>query len=272
MGKPPVPPGFIEILSARMSTEKADALVLRVVDFSETSAVVTLFTREFGKISGLAKGARRPKGPFESALDLLSRVRLVFLRKSSEALDLLTEAKLERRFRSTSRELSYLYGAYYVAELINDLTHDGDPHPDLFDLAIDTLDRLGAAQQAAGIIILRFELTALRMLGHLPSLRDCVECGKPVSGERRTAFGLVSGGVLCESCRPGKKHVVSLSSLALDWLETLADPGAAWSVREFDRRCGGELRGVVNQYVSHVLGHKPRLQDYLGLPTGSAAK
>ncbi len=70
-----------------MSTEKAVGLVIRVVDFSETSCIVTIFTREFGKVAGLAKGARRLKGPFDSALDLLSQVRLVFLRKSSDALD-----------------------------------------------------------------------------------------------------------------------------------------------------------------------------------------
>jgi DNA repair protein RecO (recombination protein O) len=70
--------------------EKSPAIVLRVVDWSETSSVVTLFTREFGKVRGLAKGARRPKGPFESALDLLAVCRVVFIRKSSDALDLLT--------------------------------------------------------------------------------------------------------------------------------------------------------------------------------------
>ncbi|HEY2826636.1 MAG TPA: recombination protein O N-terminal domain-containing protein, partial [Pirellulales bacterium] len=72
-----------------MSSEKATALVLKVVEFSETSSIVTLFTSEFGKIQALAKGARRPKGPFESALDLLALCRIVFLRKSSGALDLL---------------------------------------------------------------------------------------------------------------------------------------------------------------------------------------
>src|SRR5437867_21054 len=104
--------------------ETASALVLRVVDFSESSVVLTLFSREFGKIRGLAKGARRPKGPFESALDLLGLCRIVFLRKSSEALDLLTEAKLERRFRPPDGELSSLYAAYYVDELLNELTDD----------------------------------------------------------------------------------------------------------------------------------------------------
>ena len=97
--------------------------------------MVTLFTREFGKIRALAKGARRPKGPFESALDLLGLCRIVFLRKSSDALDLLTEAKLERRFRPPGGNLSNLYAAYYVAELLNELTDDYDPHPELFDAA-----------------------------------------------------------------------------------------------------------------------------------------
>ena len=83
-----------------MAAEKTDAIVLRVIDFSETSCVVTLMTRDFGKITALAKGARRRKSPFEAALDLLSVCRIVFLRKTSGAMDLLTEAKLQRRFRT----------------------------------------------------------------------------------------------------------------------------------------------------------------------------
>jgi DNA repair protein RecO (recombination protein O) len=249
-------------------SEKAEALVLRVVEFSETSSVVTLFTREFGKIHGLAKGARRPKGPFESALDLLSRVRLVFLRKSSEALDLLTEAKLERRFRTAGRELSGLYGAYYVAELLNELTHDGDPHPELFDLAVETLGCLSAGSPPAGSTTLRFELAALRILGHLPSLGHCVECGDAVATGRRTAFGLTVGGVLCDTCRPGKKNVVSLSPESLTLAASFAEESDAWKSATIERRQAGELRGVVSKYVSHLLGHKTRLHDYL-VPPGN---
>jgi DNA repair protein RecO (recombination protein O) len=256
-------------------SEKAEGLVLRVIEFSETSSVVTLFTREFGKIHGLAKGARRPKGPFESALDLLSRVRLVFLRKSSEALDLLTEAKLERRFRSAGRELSGLYGAYYVAELLSELTHDGDPHPELFDLAVETLADLSAGSPPAGSTTLRFELAALRILGHLPSLRECVECGEPVAASpkgagRRTAFGLAVGGVLCDTCRPGKKNVVSLSPESLGLAALFADEGEGWRSAPIERRQAGELRGMVSQYISHLLGHKTRMHDYL-VPPGSPA-
>lgn len=124
-----------------MATEKTDALVIRLADFSESSRVVTLFTRDFGKVAALAKGAKRLKSAFEAALDLLSNCHVVFIRKSSSGLDLLTEAQLLKRFRPGRGDLTSLYCGYYVAELLAGLTEEYDPHPDLFDLAAQTLDR-----------------------------------------------------------------------------------------------------------------------------------
>lgn len=252
-----------------MPAEKATALVLRVIEFSETSCVVTLFTREFGKVRGLAKGARRLKGPFESALDLLALCRIVFLRKSSETLDLLTEAKLERRFRAAGRDLSSLYAGYYVAELLNELTDDSDPHPELFDAADATLLALGRGEGPVASWVLHFELAALRSLGHLPSLDACVECGTPVAAEGRAFFGLLSGGVLCARCRPGRRQVVSVQAATLRVLRLFAhsDDGA-WRRLEIDRRTGGELRGILNQYLCNLLGRRPRMHGFLGILSG----
>ena len=187
-----------------MSLEKATAIVLRTIDWSETSSIVTLFTREFGKISGLAKGARRPKGPFESALDLLALCRIVFLRKSSDALDLLTEAKLERRFRPAQGDLSSLYAGYYVAELLGELTDEYDPHPELFDAADATLSAL-RTQPAVASLVLRFELTALRVLGHLPSLDACVECGAAGRADRPRAVRAGGGRRVVQRMSSGAK-------------------------------------------------------------------
>ncbi|HVX63171.1 MAG TPA: DNA repair protein RecO [Pirellulales bacterium] len=249
-----------------MSAEKALALVLRVVDFSETSCVVTLFTREFGKVRALAKGARRLKGPFESALDLLAQCRIVFLRKSSESLDLLTEAKLERRFRAADRDLSSLYAGYYVAELLNELTDDADPHPELFDVAVETLTALANGVAPVAALILRFEMMALRLLGHLPSLDACVDCGAEAPTTGRAAFGLLAGGVLCTRCRPGKRQVVSIHAGSLRVMQHFADPQCTlWRKMEIDRSLRGELRGVVNQYLCHLLGRRPRMHGYLGI-------
>ena len=245
-----------------MPAEKSLALVLRVVEFSESSLIVTLFTRDFGKIAALAKGGRRPKGPFESALDLLALCRVVFLRKSSDALDLLTEAKLERRFRASQRDLARLYAGYYVAELLNELTDNADPHPELFDLADAALQALDGNSDVAATV-LRFELVALRLIGHLPLLDACVQCGADVSTEIRTSFGLVAGGVLCAHCRPGQRNVASLSVAARQVLMQFAAVTAELTTVPVQVR--GEVRGIVNNYLAHHLGHRPRLHGFLGM-------
>src|SRR6202165_5529329 len=111
-----------------MPSEKALALVLKTTDWRETSRIATLWTREFGKVRALAKGGRRLKSSFESALDLLTVCRIVFIRKSSDSLDLLTEAQVVRRYPRLRTDLGALYAAYYVAELLTDWTEDYDPH------------------------------------------------------------------------------------------------------------------------------------------------
>ncbi len=255
-----------------MAAEKTRALVLKVVEFSESSCVVTLFTEDFGKVGALAKGARRPKGPFEGAIDLLALIRIVFLRKSSDSLDLLTEAKLERRFRSAQRDLARLHAGYYVAELLTELTERGDPHPALFQAADRTLLAIDTGAPLAETII-RFELTALREVGHLPSLDDCVVCGRPVAGSGRVAFGMTAGGVLCENCRPGRRGVVSVSSGCIDVLRQISSrEGEAIAAGRHEPRAEpfvkpeivGELRAVLNNYFAHLVGHRLRMSESLG--------
>ena len=275
------------LYNSRMPAEKSLAIVLKLVEFSETSLVVTLFTRDFGKITGLAKGARRPKGPFEAALDLLALVRVVFLHKSSDALDLLTEAKLERRFRAAARDLARLYAGYYVAELLAELTDEDDPHPELFDEANRSLELLDGDAPIAPTL-LALEMSALRLLGHLPSLDECVGCGASVAAAGRVPFGLVAGGVLCAKCRSGQRSVVSVSAAAVETMRRLSEPrglasrtgteeGSGFKVQGsgqkaevggqrsegIDRRILGEIRGLMNNYLAHHLGHKLKMAAYL---------
>ncbi len=242
---------------------------MKVVEFSETSCVVTLYTRDFGKITALAKGARRLRSPFEGAIDLLATCRLVFLRKSVDKLDLMTEAKLLRRFRSASEDLSRLYGGLYAIELVAALTDHADPQPELFDLLSNTVETIDTTRNADRLTweILRFELELLRLLGHQPSLDHCVGCGKRMPptkvGGPRLAFGLLAGGIYCQPCRGGKRSVIGLRPETLQFMNQRWDRATMPENSDRSAAVHGELRGLLDQYFAALLGYRPKMQKWL---------
>ena len=242
--------------------ESDDALVLHRIEFSETSLVLTVLTRNFGKIQALAKGGRRLKSPFESALDTLAQIRVSFLHKKNDSLDLLTESKLIRRFTVTEQNLTGLFGAFYVVELIDLLTTDNDPCPRIFDLAVAVLNQL-ATGTFVGRSIIRFEQRLLREVGQQPSLDRCVECGDRIDdGQTRIAFGHLDGGVLCPRCREGHQSVTLVSREAIRTMRIL--DGKDWMRFPLEKNVRGEIRGLLNNYLSHLVGRKPKLFDWFG--------
>ncbi len=213
-----------------------------------------------GKVSALAKGARRLKSPFGSGLDLLSVCDIVLLHKASDALDLLTEAVLIERFESFRRDVSSLYAGFYIAELLHDLTDPHDPHPRLFDAAQVTLRHLGEPSMRPRRV-LRFELAFLREMGLMPALEACVHCGEPVetTGDA-VAFGLATGGVLCPGCRPGQPHVATVSGRTIAALKALAEPGDSWRAPGLPI---ASARATLGAVMSHLMGRRPKMLSYL---------
>ena len=247
-----------------LAAEQTDALVLKVFPWSETSCIANVYTRDFGKLSVLAKGARRPKSPFEAALDLLSICRVVFIPKSGDALDLLTEAKLVRRFRAGAADLLRLYSGYYVAELLDRLTDKGDEQPELFELAESTLLALANPELELRAIVLRLELQMLRMVGHLPSWRMCAQCGDDVPIDGNATFGLLASGVLCERCRSGARHMIQLPAQVRQTLEQFSE--SDWRMIPltiYPNTNRAALRSVVKQYLTILLDRKLNLHSYL---------
>jgi len=211
-------------------------------------------------------------------------------------MSLLTEAKLERRFRSSATNLKRLYAGYYVIELLNILTDEGDPNPELYDLADRTIRLIDSEEIPDGelnVSLLQFELKALNLLGHQPMLTKCVSCGREKTTMARVHFGLNAGGVLCQNCRRGQSDIVSLSPEGLGLLLSLVggqigsdqnnsdnwnlsrqaqriedqiessvavdtEVVAAKSQAELD-----EVRGLINSYITHLLGFTPRLHKFL---------
>ncbi|MCA9190359.1 MAG: DNA repair protein RecO [Planctomycetales bacterium] len=246
-----------------MSLEKSDAIVLRVYPWSETSSIATLFTRDFGKISVLAKGARRPKSPFEAALDLLSICRVVFINKNSDALDLLTEAKLNKRFRAGSRSLLRLYSGYYVAELLDRLTDKGDRCPEMYDLAAITLQEL-EENLPVHSLVLRLELQILRLIGNLPTWDFCAQCAVPMGTEPRQVFSVAAGGLLCTNCQKGARLMMQISGQTLETLRKYSS--IAWRqqvLQEIPMEQRGSIRGLITKYLTYFLDRNLLLHAYL---------
>jgi DNA repair protein RecO (recombination protein O) len=246
-----------------MPAEKSDALVLRLADFSESSRVVTLFTRDFGKVSALAKGAKRLKSSFEAALDLLAVCRIVFLRKSTSGLDLLTEAQLVSRFRPQGRDLSALYSGYYVAELLAGLTEEYDPHPELFDEAVATLQRLSAEHDPRPSL-LHFELRLLQEIGHLPNFDECSVCHQAIQFGETARFWVSQSGLICPRCgRPEYEHTeVQAGTIAV--LRRLSEPGDDhWRRIALTPQQSRELRRILTGAMSHLLERRPKMLKYL---------
>lgn len=241
-----------------MPTEKAVALVVRGNDWSETSRIATLFTREFGKVRALAKGGRRLRSNFEVAFDLLTVCNVVFIHKSGDSLDLLTEAQLVERFPHLRADLPALYAGYYVAELLADGTQDYDPHPALYDAALDTLR--SHAQPADRVSA--FELVWLKELGYSPRLDTCAGCGRPLAAGdfdgRRAGFSPTAGGAVCAACRPTARDHRPLSPAGWDALR-----GLAAGDRTVPPAAAREVRAVLGHAVSAVLGRRPRLLGYV---------
>jgi len=229
--------------------DKTLALVIRTVDFSESSRVVTLYTRELGKVGALAKGAKRLRSQFLCALDLLCLSRIVLIRKRAEILDLLTEAQLERGFAPRRDNLDVLLAGHVVAELLSALTEQYDPHPKLFDLSVQTLGDLERGGPI-GLLLRRYELAVLRLIGHGLRLDRCCKCGKEPARAKPVAFSAADGGLLCYECLSRSSRHMPITHGAVQVLRLLAKPwGRHWQRLAVNSATMAELRAVTKAAV-----------------------
>ncbi|MBL4885581.1 MAG: DNA repair protein RecO [Planctomycetaceae bacterium] len=245
------------------SSEKTEGIVIRQTDFSETSRVVTFFTHDFGKITVLAKGAKRLKGSFEAAIDLLTRCQIVFLHKSTSSLDILTEAKLVSRFQSQSRDVNVNYAGLYVAELLQSCSEEFDPYPHWYEAAVHTLEHLQAGEDYR-ICVLRFELQTLQTLGLLPEFEQC-QCGRPVLDDReRWSLWIQQGVLLCSQCRQPEHSSRPLSGELLTMLRALAHtPVEQVFTGEITSAQFKTFRHLLTALISQILDRRPTMLGYL---------
>src|SRR5580704_18490256 len=149
-----------------MDTERAEGIVLRRQPVTESSLIVTWYTREFGKLKTLAKGARRQKGPFQGKIDLFYRDEIVFLPSKRSDLHLLHDCFLEDPHAQLRQSVELLTAASYACELVELATEPEDPNPRIYDLLAMILGALERRPDA--VLLIWFEIRLLAAAGWEP--------------------------------------------------------------------------------------------------------
>lgn len=191
--------------------QKCEGIVIRRTDYGENNKVITLYTREWGKIGVMARGASKPNSRF-SAVTQLFYYGYFVIQKSS-GLGSLSQGEALSSFRHIRENIESTAYASYCIELLDKATDDRKPNPYIFELLYQTLNAIDEGYDPEVIKII-FEMKMLEVLGIPPVLDRCAECGET---EGAFTFSIKAGGFLCHRCSskdsyslPMKPHIIKL--------------------------------------------------------------
>src|ERR1700694_1629118 len=206
-----------------MSLTVTEAIVLHAFDYLESSRIIRLLTREGGVQSVLARGARKSRGRYGSALDLFAEGTAQVYVKPNRELHNLASFEVHRSRSELAHDIGRFTAASTVAELALRLAVE-DSGPVLYDTVVDVLDRLARSSPEHTI---EDGLAAcwriVSVLGFTPELSSCALCHTPLRDADDTAFSHSSGGIVCPACSklaPGGRRIPSAARVAIrQWLE-----------------------------------------------------
>jgi DNA repair protein RecO (recombination protein O) len=238
---------------------KTLALVLRVIDYSETSQIVHLYARDMGRIHAIAKGSKRKKSAFRGGFDVVSLVEILRIEKDPGTLDLLTSAETLEIYPEMRRDWTRFSAAAYVLDLLDEFTPEAMPQPELFESALATLEALEAGASAVDCIF-RFEARFLDVLGHFPRLDTCGTCRQPLTGSDAW-FSVRDGGGHCGRCPPRDPLRLNVKRVVLDGLEALR-AGRSFNMKIY-AGFTSDLRRLLDMHVRYVFDREPKSARFM---------
>ena len=244
-----------------MALHKTRAVVIGRRAFGESDRLVDFYTREYGKVRGIARAARRPRSRFGSALELFTLGEMVFFDSGRSELVQVDHFDIVRPFVRVRENLERLGQGAWAVEMVARLSADRDPHPALFALLVRALTALEMTRRPARVSVC-FGLRAVDLLGHRPRIDRCVACGRPAPFPD-AALDVTAGGLVCAGCRPGADAMPLSGGLlgtltrlrALSWEEALRLNLAA----DLD----AELVAVLEGLVARLMGRYPLSSRFL---------
>jgi DNA repair protein RecO (recombination protein O) len=233
-----------------------DAIVLRRLDYSESSQILAMLSRAHGILRLIAKGIKRgTKTRFAAAIDLLEFGHVVWSARPErdQALAILTEWKQVNGFARLRDDLSRLYAAQYAGEITCELLADADPHPHVFDALLELLDQAQSSAEPL-LELCGYQRQLLTEIGLMPHCDGCVGCGREWSLRQASVyFSSRQGGFLCRDCEVGS---VEKRSVEFATLERVATGGVT-------AQSAAAVFDLLDYHISHLMGKQPKLADYV---------
>ena len=242
--------------------EQTEAIVLGARRFSESSKIVTLFTRNLGKIGVVARGAMRPKNKFGAALQPLSYVDSVIYVKEGRELQNISSAESVRRFPKISRDLERLSSGLEIVELVNAAVHGEDRNEELFDAIISALDALNDPDTKPSLVAIWFMGRLADVLGYGVRTEGCGVCDEDagVAEHGGVAYSIPAGAPLCAEHRnaAGYRMIPSNSFTILGLLSQLDASSAG--LLNADQKSLTELHDVLVGFLRYHVDGLRRLK------------
>ena len=241
---------------------------MRAVDYSETSQIVTFFTKANGKVGAIAKGSKRSKSAFDGPIEMLSYGEIVLSDPTREKLATLTEFR-QQNFTHLIDDFFAFNCCLFAAELLNKLTHDNDPHPGLFDSFLNFLENINENQASNAehrdilSLLILFQLTLLSEIGLMPVLNACANCKTQnaiLNTQYEFYFSSSANGLICRDCEPSFQDKFKLSWDAAACLANLR------LLAESPQKTLLEIERLLAHHFTELTGHRPKMAKHVVNP------
>ena len=242
-----------------MTVLTSEAVVLRTWPLHEADLIVSFFTRDYGRVKGVAKSALRSRKRFGGALEPMTVARAWFAERPRQELVRLDQLEIIRSPLSAPIDHARMAVLSFYAEVLDEILPEHDPQETVFRLLLSVLDQTTVEQPWMPLTY--FSLWMTRLMGLLPDIAHCTACGEPlVAGE--TSFNTLGDGLFCDLHRNGNASALSADS----WLlaqRMLRAPASAFAAEPWPRRRAQDLRRFTLQALERHLERRLRTAEAL---------
>ncbi len=242
-----------------MSVLTSEAVVLRTWPLHESDLIVSFFTRDYGRIKGVAKAALKSRKRFGGALEPMTQARAWFAERPRQELVRLDQLEIVRSPLSAQVDYTRIAVLSFFAEVLDEALPEKDPQETVFRLLVSVLEQ--TTREQPWMPLTYFSLWMTRLMGLLPDIGHCIVCGEALHAAE-VSFSNYTDGMFCGMHANGSTSSLSADSWQLAQ-RMLRAPASAFAAEPWPRKRGQDLRRFTQQILERHLERKLKSAEAL---------